>query len=328
MEAFDHFDANRSGYLDYLELQTALHGYGFDTTVDECAELVREHDTDGDGKLSPHEFHSLLLDVWRRDTNAYASDVPPELQEAFDHFDANRSSYLDYLELQAALRGFGFDATLDESAELVRQFDDTSIGKLDLYSFAALIRHVCAQPVAMPRTPVAPTLMPMRLPSAAAAPARHLPPAHHLPPYGYGVADEAAWDAPPTWVHPTHYARPLLPSSVRAVFERCDDEGRGFLDAGRARNGLLLLGAQISLGETLALVRRFGSYLPSHIEAVVSYAQFVAVVEHVRGAHRRFPPTRPYARYSTYSHGVPGAFEADATRQPIAWYGHTPRTPF
>ena len=33
-DAFDYYDANRSGYLDYLELQTALQAYAFDATVE------------------------------------------------------------------------------------------------------------------------------------------------------------------------------------------------------------------------------------------------------------------------------------------------------
>ena len=52
-DAFAYYDANSSGFLDYLELRHALRGYGFDSSVDECIELVRQHDDDGDGKLNP-----------------------------------------------------------------------------------------------------------------------------------------------------------------------------------------------------------------------------------------------------------------------------------
>ena len=51
-EVFDVCDHNRSGYLDYLELQGAMRAYGFDATIEECVDLVRQHDLDADGKLN------------------------------------------------------------------------------------------------------------------------------------------------------------------------------------------------------------------------------------------------------------------------------------
>lgn len=50
--AFNLYDANRSGFIDYLELRGALRGYGYDATIDECADLVRQYDDDDDGRLS------------------------------------------------------------------------------------------------------------------------------------------------------------------------------------------------------------------------------------------------------------------------------------
>jgi len=52
VEMFEYYDANRSGFLDYLELQGALQAYGFDVTVDDCINLTRQYDVDQDGKLN------------------------------------------------------------------------------------------------------------------------------------------------------------------------------------------------------------------------------------------------------------------------------------
>ena len=48
---FRHFDANRSGFLDYGELRNALAHYGMHKSVYDAAELVRQYDDNPDGKL-------------------------------------------------------------------------------------------------------------------------------------------------------------------------------------------------------------------------------------------------------------------------------------
>jgi len=324
-DAFDYYDANRSGFIDYLELQTALRGYGFDATMDECVELVREHDEDRDGKLSLHEFYSLLLDVSRRDAYALPTDLPGDLREAFDYYDANRSGFIDYLELQTALRGYGFDATLDESVQLVRQYDDTALGKLDLHAFAALIDDLHAQPGAhayQPWAHAAPgtPFVPLRMPVVPRQP--HPRYVGNLFEYSPAV-DAYAAARPRAYRHPM---RPLLPSSVRTVFEQCDAEGRGVLDASRVRESLLHLGFHVSLGEASFLVRRYGAFYPGQLEAVVNFAQFVATVEHVRGGHGGLhaPPAYGSARASPYA---PYAADGMPSVDPLAWYGQRPLSP-
>ena len=39
--AFNHYDRNCSGYLDYRELHRALGGFGIDTTLQETIDLLR-----------------------------------------------------------------------------------------------------------------------------------------------------------------------------------------------------------------------------------------------------------------------------------------------
>ena len=61
--AFDDFDANRSGYLDYRELRPALRRYGLDTSEGEAASLVRRYDDHPNGKLDVVEFSRLVRDI-------------------------------------------------------------------------------------------------------------------------------------------------------------------------------------------------------------------------------------------------------------------------
>ena len=60
--AFDRFDKNRSGFLDYRELRNALQHMGYDVSTRDAMELLRAYD-DHDGKLDVHEFGKLVRDL-------------------------------------------------------------------------------------------------------------------------------------------------------------------------------------------------------------------------------------------------------------------------
>ena len=61
--AFDHFDKNRSGYLDYRELRNALRRMGFDVSTRTAIDVLRAYDDHPDGKLDVHEFDNLVRDL-------------------------------------------------------------------------------------------------------------------------------------------------------------------------------------------------------------------------------------------------------------------------
>ena len=60
--AFEYYDRNRSGYLDYRELRDALRHMGLDATYGGAATLLRRYD-DPDGRMDVHEFHRLVQDL-------------------------------------------------------------------------------------------------------------------------------------------------------------------------------------------------------------------------------------------------------------------------
>jgi hypothetical protein len=49
--AFDRFDTNRSGRLDYRELRNCLNALGIDVTGREAAEVLTSYDADGNGLM-------------------------------------------------------------------------------------------------------------------------------------------------------------------------------------------------------------------------------------------------------------------------------------
>ena len=61
--AFEAFDANKSGYLDYRELRLALGHYGVDLSSEGARDIVQRYDDRPDGRLDIREFAALVADI-------------------------------------------------------------------------------------------------------------------------------------------------------------------------------------------------------------------------------------------------------------------------
>eukprot|EP00041_Stephanoeca_diplocostata_P011364 m.187411 g.187411 ORF g.187411 m.187411 type:complete len:166 (-) comp18505_c1_seq12:1617-2114(-) len=61
-EAFELFDSNKDGKLDYYELKVALRALGFDVKKLEVQRMLREFDQDGDGLISEDSFRIAVTD--------------------------------------------------------------------------------------------------------------------------------------------------------------------------------------------------------------------------------------------------------------------------
>ena len=59
--AFERFDANKSGRLDYRELREALRAVGgLELDGQEAVDILQQYDSDGNGLLDLDEFSSLV----------------------------------------------------------------------------------------------------------------------------------------------------------------------------------------------------------------------------------------------------------------------------
>ena len=148
--AFDRFDKNRSGFLDYRELRNALKHMRYDISTATTIELLRAYDDHPDGKLDVYEFGKLVRDLDRNKPRGHKvvggggggrrpapfdgggtipgsgpggrGRTPPSgggrpsasVRAAFEFFDKNRSGFLDYRELRNALTYMGYDCSTGE----------------------------------------------------------------------------------------------------------------------------------------------------------------------------------------------------------------------
>ena len=62
-EAFNLFDADKSGTIDYRELKTAMRALGFATKKQEVLHIMQEYDKDESGKIEFEEFKLIANSV-------------------------------------------------------------------------------------------------------------------------------------------------------------------------------------------------------------------------------------------------------------------------
>ena len=60
-ECFDTFDADGSGFIDKKEIVKVCEQLGVDATGAEVEELMKQADSDGDGKISFDEFSKAVM---------------------------------------------------------------------------------------------------------------------------------------------------------------------------------------------------------------------------------------------------------------------------
>ena len=151
--AFDHFDVNGSGFLDYRELRSALRHYGIDLGTSFAKQVVAAYDDNPDGKLDLDEFAELVRDIeagvakYVEPARPASVGAPPpgrgrvasRISAAFNYYDRNGSGRLDYRELRPALRHYGLDVDLQSVKDVLRAYDANPDGVLELAEFAELI---------------------------------------------------------------------------------------------------------------------------------------------------------------------------------------------
>jgi len=75
-------------------------------------------------------------------TEEMEASVPAEVINVFKMFDADKNGYFCYKELRKALEFLGEDVTRPAAVQLIKAYDDTPDGKMQLLEFAALVKDL------------------------------------------------------------------------------------------------------------------------------------------------------------------------------------------
>lgn len=135
-EAFDIYDRNKDGGISFVELTNVLYALGYNATHLEILDLMKQVDTNGDGKIDFNEF-KLMMEKHKQSTRLLTQQQ--ELEEAFRAFDINGDGKLTRDELRKVLKMLGSDMTEEELELIISTADVDHSGALNLEEFKRFV---------------------------------------------------------------------------------------------------------------------------------------------------------------------------------------------
>lgn len=120
-EAFELFDTDKDGCVDYHELKVAMRALGFDMKKAEVLKILRDHDKTGHGLMDFEDFakissvlsspsHSNLLTSWFLfvvSERILARDPMDEIRRAFQLFDDDNTGTISLRNLRRVAKEIG-----------------------------------------------------------------------------------------------------------------------------------------------------------------------------------------------------------------------------
>merc|ERR1712228_208616 len=130
-EAFNLFDADSSGAIDYKELRAAIKALGIEVKKEELKKMITDVDADGSGTIEYPEFETMMT------AKMGANDTREELTKVYKMFDDDNTGKISFQnlrrvakELQSMLdhadRGGNGGVTMDDFYRIMKKKTDNA----------------------------------------------------------------------------------------------------------------------------------------------------------------------------------------------------------
>lgn len=127
-EAFDLFDADKDGRLDYHQLKVAMRALGFEVKKAEVQRMLREYDPD---TSEPHRHIDLRCFTEAVTSRILERNPKDEVFKAFKLFDNDGSGQISFENLRRVARELGEELGDDEIQAMIDEFDESKAGGID-----------------------------------------------------------------------------------------------------------------------------------------------------------------------------------------------------
>eukprot|EP00455_Lapot_gusevi_P004051 TRINITY_DN11661_c0_g1_i2.p1 TRINITY_DN11661_c0_g1~~TRINITY_DN11661_c0_g1_i2.p1 ORF type:complete len:172 (-),score=68.46 TRINITY_DN11661_c0_g1_i2:332-847(-) len=134
-EAFDLFDTDKSGTIDYHELKVAMRALGFDVKKAEVLKLMQEFDRNDTGQISYADFVEIMTQKMAE------RDPDQEILKAFKLFDDDNSGKISVKDLRRVARDLGENLGDDELQAMIDEFDSSGSGEIDEKDFLKIMKQ-------------------------------------------------------------------------------------------------------------------------------------------------------------------------------------------
>jgi len=134
-EAFDIFDSDKTGKMDYHELKVAVRAMGFDIKKQEALELLARYDREETGYIGYDAFEEIMV-------QRYAEQDPlDEIKKAFELFDEDKRGKISFRNLKRIARDLGEKLTDDELRGMIDEFDQDQDGEINVDEFVSIMQQ-------------------------------------------------------------------------------------------------------------------------------------------------------------------------------------------
>ncbi|KFH15283.1 putative centrin [Toxoplasma gondii MAS] len=134
-EAFDLFDTDKSGRIDYHELKVAMRALGFEVKKAEVLELMREYDKQNTGQIDYSDFLEIMTQ------KILERDPAEEMAKAFKLFDDDDTGKISLKNLRRVARELGENLSDDELQAMIDEFDRDCDGEISQEEFFAIMKQ-------------------------------------------------------------------------------------------------------------------------------------------------------------------------------------------
>jgi centrin-3 len=128
-EAFDLFDSNRTGSVDYRELKVSMRALGFDVKKAEVMELMKRYDRNETGSIQWDDYFEILSEKYLN------RDPIEEIVKAFKLFDDEGTGKITLKNLRRVARELGENLSDEELQAMIDEFDKDQDGASTLTYF-------------------------------------------------------------------------------------------------------------------------------------------------------------------------------------------------
>ncbi len=133
-EAFDLFDTDKSGSIDYHELKVAMRALGFEVKKEEVQRIMNEYDRTNSGEIGFDDFMEIM-------TQKIADrDPTEEMMKAFRLFDDDNTGKISLKNLKRVAKELGENMSDAELQAMVDEFDRDGSGDINQDEFLAIMK--------------------------------------------------------------------------------------------------------------------------------------------------------------------------------------------
>merc|ERR1711865_1009763 len=134
MGAFNLFDTDHSGSIDYRELKAAMRALGFEVKKEELRKMITDIDADGSGHIEFPEFLEMMTGKMGE------KDTKEEIIKVFKLLDDDSTGKISFKNLKRVAKELGENMTEEELQDMINQADRDGDGEINPDEFYRIMK--------------------------------------------------------------------------------------------------------------------------------------------------------------------------------------------